>query len=490
MSILSEWKSLKKIKKMGINQVIPFYESLLRAGAINFRNIDFLSQINPKQKKVFLKSLRVILEGNIVEVGCLPQLGMALLASLYFILNGKRVICIFSNILEFNSYSELLKIYKEELGIDIGVKENEASEEKDNSYTKDIVLVEYVRFIKDFYADRDLIKIRPTVAIITEVDLCLYDRRLFLFRKKNLTAIAAVYQTRNNKKSWQDQKEVLDFKETALLFDQVCGLCSLITRQVTKEITKTYKISVKSIAKFNMDASLQTLVFKSRKEKFDVLADDAAKEKNDILIVYYSQEGYHSLIEKFKGLKKSVVLTINNDSDLNKFLNMTGDKKVIGLVQGTLGLDLLAFFREKKVKFILAEHALFLHHHIKFKIFSKKKLGVQVKPLLYISLDDEAAKIYTAGADFAQPFNLIEFIEQKYSTRWMRELIARGILRKIYRLRSVFWDENNPLFTEIFTPSLAEGNKINKMNKEMNKHISGLCFCGSGKKFKDCHGKI
>jgi hypothetical protein len=111
-------------------------------------------------------------------------------------------------------------------------------------------------------------------------------------------------------------------------------------------------------------------------------------------------------------------------------------------------------------------------------------------PVLYFSLDDQVAMIYTTKGDFSRSFNLIEFTEKKYSKSWVRKFVAQRILRNVYRLRQLYWQGGSPILTSVFFPSPHEFKKIKEVKKQISKNLSGFCFCGSGKKFKDCHGKI
>jgi hypothetical protein len=84
-------------------------------------------------------------------------------------------------------------------------------------------------------------------------------------------------------------------------------------------------------------------------------------------------------------------------------------------------------------------------------------------------------------------FKLIEFVERRYRTPRVRRWIARFLLRKIYRLREVWWTADRPVLTTLFVSS---PHTMKKAKKKLGEALEALCACGSGRRLKDCHSGL
>lgn len=328
MDIVSYWKELKSNTQTDLFKTfLGFVRYLCREWLFNPLKFPYFTRLNEYEKERFYKSISYLIKGNVVEIGSLPQLPIVLIASLYFILKGERVICLTWNPLLIHLGQSFLEFYKDELGIDVGVREEKNIEENRKVfYNKDLVIVDYTQFNKDFYREKSLLEGKPTVGIIPEIDLSLYDRRILIFDKDDLKATAAVYRTQEEVPVWQGQKRIFDFKEIALLFKKVCGLTSGITGEVNRELAKTYKIVVKSVIPEREKIKFSALVFKSKEEKFKALCADAAKSESDVLIFYYSRESFLYLKDELEH-KKVEVTPIFRDSEFEEFFQKNEGKK-------------------------------------------------------------------------------------------------------------------------------------------------------------------
>lgn len=491
MDIKTSWEKLKAKKDtVSIKDFIEFYNCLHDVYLSDFKQFPCFNKLDGSEQKIFYKTILYLIKGNISEVGSLPQIEISFIVSLYFILNRKRVFILYPGPIELSAYQELFKVFKQELELNIGEERYLNSEVKNaNIYNKDIVFTEYIRFATDFYNNKSLLKEKPTVAIINEIDLCLYDRRILFFKQGNLKATACVYGTEDKKFSLENQKGILDFKEVVPLFDTVCGLSSASFSKVRREILKTYALKIKHIKVGKSNAYLPALVFKNELEKIRVLCKDVSKAQGDVLIFFYSEPTHKLLSDEFAGRGYNVIF-ISTKDEFRNFIKQSGKQKKIGLFQGLPRIDWDDIFKVEKINVFWAEHFPFLHHHKKISLFCSNRLNCVSSPNLYFSLKDDVSRIYTENVSFSRSFKLIEFVEARYPTRWVRKVIAKRILSKIYRLRHSYWNEKFPLLTSVFFPPPHQYKRVKSLKKGISKRLSTLCFCGSGKKFKDCHGKI
>jgi hypothetical protein len=486
MDVVSQWEEIKKTAQvLRKDTFLKFCDNLCQAYSSGSSMFSSLNELEEAKKRLFIKEIQNLMGFNLVETGALPQMPAALLASLYFVARGEQVFILTWRPLEISSYQDTLKIYNDALGI----KTNTAQLGKQIVYDGDIIIVDYIKFAKDFYNKKLSLGKKDTVAVICEADLCLWDRRLFFFEGEELRAAAAVFETTGGKPVVEKQKRVLDFKEVASSFSHLCGLSSGMLSDIREELKRIYNVNIVNVVKRKENAGFPALVFKNQKEKFEALCTRAVKTENNVLIFCYSDRAFSLLKKEFESKNCKVSLISNKEGLRNFFYQREGNKQ-IGIFHGLPDSDWAMPLNGRNAEVFLAEHFPLLHHHLKIKIFSKEILNTQSMPVLYFSLDDQVAMIYTTKGDFSRSFNLIEFTEKKYSKSWVRKFVAQRILRNVYRLRQLYWQGGSPILTSVFFPSPHEFKKIKEVKKQISKNLSGFCFCGSGKKFKDCHGKI
>ncbi|MBQ9367450.1 MAG: SEC-C domain-containing protein, partial [Victivallales bacterium] len=72
-----------------------------------------------------------------------------------------------------------------------------------------------------------------------------------------------------------------------------------------------------------------------------------------------------------------------------------------------------------------------------------------------------------------------------------RRVLAKTILSRLRSMRKQVMNDNMPLpvvsLKERQTSDTA--NRPARSVSKVHKMVDGLCFCGSGKPFKECHGK-
>ena len=490
MDFARQWQELKTVSTDAAQQAqrVAVYEAFLQAMAAESERGNQLLPGDAEGKQQFATALRRVCSGNVVAVGPLPQLELCLLAALWFIAEGKRVIVLPGMPVDTGTTRDLVRSLARELKLEakvVGPVFGNAVQRLKDSLRADLILCDYGQLISELFAKRDLFRQRPTVALFCEIDLCLYDGRLGLFDAGNLQAVAAIYHATGKPLPWEDQIGVLDFRDAAAEFDMLGGVTSCIPPLVTRELTTVYGPQIKGKIRSKGGSSFPSLVFRTLQDKGQFLAKRISETDGDSLVFYCQDATRRAVTEELRQWGCAAMPLAGNRA-LYSFLSSKGTKKRVGFFPSMPSLLMpVACEQPPRINLIVAEHFLFDHHHAKLRVFGEKYLDMPSKPLLCFSLEDELFLPY--AEQFSRSFDLIEFTERYDKFRQVRRVMARSMLRKVHRLRRMFLTEEYPVFTSV-SPRKMRDKKAGKMRKKIGKQLDSLCFCGSGELFKDCHG--
>ena len=107
---------------------------------------------------------------------------------------------------------------------------------------------------------------------------------------------------------------------------------------------------------------------------------------------------------------------------------------------------------------------------------------------VYFSLEDQLFTAYEEKAGFEKLFKLIDFTEKYDPWRQIRRVLAKTMEKRLHKHRLVDMDESQPMIT-----MLIQGGKSASLQGNERPHLTSKldapCFCGSGKPFRECHGK-
>ena len=107
---------------------------------------------------------------------------------------------------------------------------------------------------------------------------------------------------------------------------------------------------------------------------------------------------------------------------------------------------------------------------------------------VYFSLEDQMFEMYKEEAGFEKMFKLIDFTEKYDPWRQIRRVLAKTMEKRLHKQRLMSMDEDSPLIT-----LLIQGTKSAALQGNERPHLTSKldapCFCGSGKPFRECHGK-
>jgi len=484
------WEELKEQIKQNLNQayILENYSKFIHSYLSDPSLFPNYNRLDKDKKELFGKSLMSLANCRFIDVGSLSHIELAFAAALFFVAKGTQVFIFTFGPVDLNHYSEFFEACEKDFAIKIGVVDKSVDgSERGKIYQRDIVVADYILFTKDFYRDNGLVNQKDITALFCNFDLCLYDRRIFFFESEYLQFAGAVYHSKGGSVDQKGPFNIVDYRNILPMFTHKAGLCSGITKELIREMNRVYGIMIDGADKF-IDRKMPALVFEDKKEKIRVLCDDIAKANGYTLVFCELPETFSSLTKELND-RGSKVTSIFSDSELVDFFSRTGKEKPVGLVRGMVRFDTPDAISENDVTVVLAEHYLFLHHHTKIRILCNERLNCKSAPKLYFSLDDEMARIYTEEGNFTPTFKLMKFTEKRYRKQLVRKWIAQRILKKVYRMRRFLWNENCPVLTTVFFSAPQKKSKSAKHSKDIRKSLSSLCFCGSGKKFKDCHGK-
>lgn len=438
------------------------------------------------------EAIRAVAGGKLLAVGKLPQLEIAMLGALAYVAQGKRVL-IFSGMpgdqLQTRKLSEFLKTT---LPLDVrsaGRTFGRATLKLRNALKADIILCDYLQFVRDAKAAPDLFREPTSVALFCEADFCLYDGRLAVFDHGELQAVAAVYRTtKKSEAPWQEDRKVMDLARVLpQLFDTVAGVTSHLSRAVAKELSSAYGGALSGSVRPQSSGRLAKLVFRTAKQKHAELLKALDQAGGDS-VVFLFQEMTHRALEQEAKRRGFRTAAVSDHQSLQAFLAPESNRRRIAFYYGCPSLLAPPPRQPPAATVFLADHYLFTHHHQKILAYTWKGLTLVGKPWLYFSLEDALFQFYAEQTRFELSFTLIDFTERYDRHKQVRRVLANTMLGKLRRLRRAYLTEEFPVFTYI-NPSRPKPKKAGKAKQRIGKQLDGACFCGSGKPFKDCHGK-
>lgn len=436
-------------------------------------------------------AIEAVARGTLLAVGQLPQLEIVMLAALAHVAQGKRVL-IFSGTpgdqLQTRRLTEFIKVT---LPLDVrsaGRTFGRATLKLRNALKADIILCDYLQFIRDAKAAPDLFRDPTSVALFCEADSCLYDGRLAIFDRGELQAVAAVYRTTKATPPWENDRKAMDVARVLPeLFDSVAGVTSQLTHEVADELSSAYADALTRPVRPRSSGRLAKLVFRTAKQKNAELLK-ALDQAGGNSVVFLYQEATHRVLEQEAKRRGFRTARMSDHQSLQAFLTPQSDQRRVAFFYGCPSLLAPPPECLPVVTVFVADHYLFTHHHQKVLSYTQKSLSVVGRPWLYFCLEDDLFQFYAEQTRFDLSFRLIEFTERYDRHKQVRRVLANTMLGKLRRLRRAYLTEEFPVFTYVNSSRPRPG-KAEKAKKRIGKQLDGACFCGSGRPFKDCHGK-
>ena len=474
-------------------QLLDAYESLVVSLLEALRDGGFPVAAGDGHQQVLLRVLRQVVSGDVVAVGPLPQLEVIFLAVPFFVARGKRVV-VFSGMPPDPGLSNgLCSLLAQGLGLQVRAVAEPFSKGKRpgrDALRADLILYDYSKFLRDFQADQELLSERPTVGVFCELDMCLYDARLALFEKGKMRGVAAIYRSTGKQLPFSEQDAILDFADAAPAFDSICGVSSYIPSLVASQLGRVCGSALVGKVRPRGARSFPALVFRTQAEKYDGLCRAIMSTNDDGLVFYTQAAGRRAVTEGLRRRGQKAV-SLEGDPNLIGFLVGGGESgKRVGLYCGLPSLLTAALADKPRMRVFVADDYLMPHHYGKLRAYAERNLELGEEPCLYYSVEDEAFSGYAQEhGNFARTFGLLEFAQPWDRNQLVRRAMAQLILRKMEGLRRRYLTEERPVLTVFDAEGPAKERKAGTLKKQISQQLKGLCFCGSGKPFKECHGK-
>ena len=445
---------------------------------------------DPGDADTFLEHLERLTAGGVAAVGLLPQLEMVLLAALGFVARGKHAIIFTGAPADPDQLHQLLSSLASLLGVEsrrITRSFGKGGPRLKELLRADILLWDYGHFLREYQLNPKLLEGRAAVALFCEIELCLYDGRLAFFEKGHLQAVAAICRVTGTPLSRPEEVAMLDVVDAVGAFDSVAGTSSYLTSQVAQQLSAAYGSCIEGAIQGDAKATCAPAAFRTQAEKGEKLARAIADCEGDVLL-FYAQEPTRAALLNLLGQYGETPISLQDARSLRSFINTKGERRRIGLALGVPTLLTPPPDAKPTMDVFLAEHYLFEHHHAKIRAFLDRDVVLHGKLRLYYSLEDQLFAPYAASKLFARAFDLIEFTERWDAKQQVRRVIAYVILSKMRRLRRACLTEEFPIFTSVNAKNLRKQARTEAKTK-IGRQLEGLCFCGSGKPFRECHGR-
>ena len=501
MSIQEQWQQMRKAttasEQQLLEQFIPWTEEFTAAendangSFVHWRAID---------KDTRLGLLRNAVGGTIVSHPKCPQIELGFLYALYqFLCHRRTFICCplvidaltIRHLMEHAAALEKLRI--DLLGHCVGAAHRHLSD----CQNCDFAFADYFQFFSAIKRQPDIFKSQVQAIFILEGDFSLYANRIMAFEHNIPKATGIVYKSTGKiPESWNSGGDILDImtylKEAKLA---LAGSSCHIAPYVAEEDNFVLGPALKKPLKGDKHLPYSAFTYRTMEERASAIANDVAKAKGNAFVICYSDPILMKIQEEFR--KSGLEFTFTTRSaDINTFFEMkTGDDKRRIMI--FRGLPSPLVFQDQPLcegALFVAEHFVSMAVHDKLFSFSRLMFKETQQPKIYFSLEDSLFAIYEEDAQFKKLFNIIDFTEKYDPWKQIRRVLAKAMLNKLHKIRTTCLNEE----MVIFTTSLAKvadhyatgfTQQQQQRAAKTSVKMEALCFCGSGKPFKECHGK-
>ena len=234
----------------------------------------------------------------------------------------------------------------------------------------------------------------------------------------------------------------------------------------------------------------KSYTYRTDAQRASMLVRDVMQTEGNALILCYTDGVRQSVCEEFRKSGQDVVVSTNPMDILTAFVQLPGmeSKKKVMLMRSFPSTLVIPPKPICKGAVFLAEH--FLSTNIEEKALAISE-GVFENPpgvRMYFSMEDQLFKTYEKEGGFDKLFALIDFTEKYDPWRQIRRVLARTMEKRLHNLRVLSMDEDSVLITMIFQ-GVTHPNLVKDSKPKLTSKLDAPCFCGSGKPFRECHGK-
>ena len=446
----------------------------------------------PEERR--LAAMKGLVTGEIVKFGTGPQLEGVLMAALYHVLTFGRVIVATATLLDVTLARRVCRSIEELIGEPVRHVGSYAGVRSSLSITDTVdakyVLADYHMMMETMFKAPPAFKTGMCIMFF-EADYSLYSNRIMFMDRGVPTAAGMIYNTTKDvKPNCLNNKNAYDIKDGLReLSIEVCGSTSYIDKLSADQLNEQYHELIKTPVTPSPKIRRTAYAYRTSADRLAALLSDIQKCKNDVL-VFFSDEAIGAALQEELRKSGQTCVLVNNADEMSTALETGSGKHVI--LEGNLPTTLAAAPKEPRPASLFVAD-LFINDLCYEKMLCVAERLTKLEGIMhvYFSLEDTLMKIYEEQGGFEKFFNLMDFTEKYDSLRQIRRVMGKLILGRLDKMRKAVLDDNLPLVTtNLKNRSRMKSYTLRAAHGSTKKAIGeGLCFCGSGKPFKDCHGK-
>lgn len=497
MNCKDEWRDLRQKSRILAReaQIEPFCEWADRFAEEEKERTGAFNDWIACDKAQRLEWLRQLVTGKTAIFRDGPQIEGVMLASLFSVLTFGR--CIVTSCMRMNtvlirkisvSFEELDNMPLRYVGNIAGFSSSLTFKDVTNF---PIVVSDYFMMVTALHAMPACFP-QGLPIFFLEIDSCLYGNRLIFYDHSSPKSSGMIYRTNTEKfPQWKTSENVCDVPDDLRKFRiEVGGSISLIDARTARELTRQMPFFFKEKVPSTGSRGYTAFCYRTTAERTQTLVRDILKCKGDAIVFYIEEELGRQIMEELRKSGQECLL-VKDTEEAATALATHKEKHVLLHRQISSTLSSKPLERRPGALFIAD---LFLCDNSYSKVYASfDRLFIQSQhPRHYFSLEDTLIKIYEQQGGFEKLFTVMEFTEKYDPWRQIRRILAKSILHKLDKLRGQALDDNLPIPVTSLENKRAKYDNAHAVRKgvvKANKMIEGLCFCGSGKPFKECHGK-
>ncbi|MBR4674095.1 MAG: SEC-C domain-containing protein [Victivallales bacterium] len=440
------------------------------------------------------KMLRQLIAGEIVCFGDGPQVEGVFLASLFHVLTFGR--CLIMNMMRVDaalvrnigrSIEGILDEPLTHVGSFCGV----SSQLKFNDIGKcKLAICDYYMFATAMNSTPDLFE-EGLPMLFLEIDSILYSNRLIFYDRGIPQSSGMIYNT--NEKLiplWRGNRSIYDVSE-GLRQRKILigGSSSYMNKQSAEQLNKQYPYLIAKPVVPNYRLKYSAFAFKTSDERIAALLSDIMKTPDDAIVFCNDDEICNKLMEELRKSGQDYVLVRDTEEMVTALASGSG-KHVVLEIKMTSTMFSPPLEKHPATLFV-ADPFLSEISYTKMNAAVNRMAIMKHDMRIYFSLEDSLIKLYEEQGGFARFFSLMDFTEKYDPWRQIRRVLAKTLLNRLASMRKQVMNDNMPLpvvsLRDRQTSDTA--NRPARSAAKVHKMVDGLCFCGSGKPFKECHGK-
>ena len=440
--------------------------------------------------------LRRVLEGEIVGVGTGPQLLFGLFFGLYQILQGRKCFVATSEPVDIVYGREVIRRFVTYLGrIVIRVHGSMLATDKlylGNCGDVNLVLCDYIELMSLMKKNEELFRRHVQSLFLLEFDLPVYTMRLVMLDHGIERGGGMVYHNTGKTPEEWEKGFCLDTSKVLRSLDGIPfgGTYSYLNSYTASELESLLGPMLKKKIKLVNGKGNVSYTYRKDSERASMLVRDVMQTEGNAVVICYTDGVRQAICEEFRKSGQEVTQSINAMDILTAFAqtSTTSAKKKVMIMRSVPSTMIIPQKPLCKGAVFLAEHFLSTNIEEKAKVISEAVFENAPAVRVYFSLEDQLFTAYEEKAGFEKLFKLIDFTEKYDPWRQIRRVLAKTMEKRLHKHRLVDMDESQPMIT-----MLIQGGKSASLQGNERPHLTSKldapCFCGSGKPFRECHGK-